>query len=60
MAILPNTIAKPTVSNWRNKFIEQMKIMQLDNLVYWIEWQRSRNKGAETRKVKERYALKRI
>lgn len=58
MDTLPSTIMKKTASNWRNKFIEQMKLMELNELVFWLEWQRSRNKGAETRKVKQREAKK--
>lgn len=60
MATLPKVIMKQTASNWRGKFIEQMKIMQLNELVFWLEWQRSRNKGAETRKVKQREARKKL
>lgn len=36
-------VEEQALSNWQKKFIEQMELLNLHELVYWITWRRSRS-----------------
>lgn len=43
-----------TCGRWREQFLKQMEQLKLDELVYWIKWQRQRNRIVTITKLRKK------